>query len=172
MYNRLGNDRQIVVTVCERVQCNKGSADQRTAQKDNWNLFDFYWIFRCCEKVIFAHLYTPSLSIVVERIPFDTGIKWIYSGYIFSFAKMRRPTIHLFLSQMKGRSLLCSNFRFIYSDCKKICFQPNISSERRVKSLILRFLHAYMHANQRFIGFHLCTTQKVEKNNDQNITPD
>lgn len=46
---------------------------------------------------------------------------------------------------------------------KKICLQPNISLERRVKSLILRFLHAYMHANQRFIGFHLCTTQKVEK---------
>lgn len=46
---------------------------------------------------------------------------------------------------------------------KKICFQPNISLERRVKSLILRFLHAYMHANQRFIGFHLSTTQKVEK---------
>lgn len=61
-------------------------------------IFAFHLIFRLCKKVIFAHLYTSSLSIIAERIPFDTGIKWIYSGYIFSFAKMRRPTIHLFLA--------------------------------------------------------------------------
>lgn len=166
MYNRLGNDRQIVVTFCERVQCKKGSADQRTAQKDNWNLFDFYWIFRCCEKVIFAHLYTPSLSIVVERIPFDTRIKWIYSGYIFSFAKMRRPTIHLFLSQMKGRSLLCSNFRFIYSDCKKDLFPTKHILRAKGEEFDFTFpacLHACKSKVYRFPFKHNAESRKKQR---------
>lgn len=172
MYNRLGNDRQIVVTFCERVQCNKGSADQRTAQKDNWNLFDFYWIFRCCEKVIFAHLYTTSLSIVVERIPFDTRIKWIYSGYIFSFAKMRRPTIHLFLSQMKGRSLLCSNFRFIYSDCKKDLFPTKHILRAKGEEFDFTFPACLYACKSKVYRFPFKHNAESRKNNDQNITPD
>lgn len=77
---------------------------------------------------------------------------------------------------MNGRSLFIYNYAQISGLFTQIVerFVSNQTypSERRVKSLILRFLHAYMHANQRFIGFHLSTTQKVEKNNDYNITPD
>lgn len=104
---------------------------------------------------MFAHLYTHSLSIIAERISFDTGIKWIYSGYIFSFTKMRRPTIHLFLSWMKGKSLLCSNIRFIYSDCKKICFQPNISFRAKGEEFDFTFPACLYACNSKVYRFPL-----------------
>lgn len=67
---------------------------------------------------------------------------------------------------MKGRSLLCSNFRFIYSDCKKICFQPNISFRAKGEEFDFTFpacLHASKSKVYRFPLKHNAESRKKQR---------